>query len=250
MMKAVFLFVLFALIAATFAKAQDTPIEDGTPLENAPIEGDEDAAARYRGYGGYGGYGGYRRPYGGYGGRYGYGRKRRNAESQDIPIENGTPLENAPVEGDEDAAARYRSYGGYGGYRRPYGGYGGRYGYGRKRRNAESQDIPIENGTPLENAPVEGDEDAAARYRSYGGYGGYRRPYGGYGGYGRYGYGRKRRDAESQDTPIENGAPIESAPIEGDEDAAARYRSYGGYGGYRRPYGGYGGYGSYGGYRG
>ena len=32
--------------------------------------------------------------------------------------------------------------------------------------SAESQDIPIENGTPLENAPIEGDEDAAARYRS------------------------------------------------------------------------------------
>ena len=37
------------LIILFSAKAQDTPIEDGTPLENAPIEGDEDAAARYRG---------------------------------------------------------------------------------------------------------------------------------------------------------------------------------------------------------
>ncbi|KAK2724338.1 hypothetical protein QYM36_000997 [Artemia franciscana] len=108
MMKAAFLFVLFAMIAATFAKAQEAPNEDSALLENAPVEGDEDAAARYRSYGGYGGY---RRPYGGYGGygRYGYGRKRRDAESQDTPIENGAPIESAPIEGDEDAAARYRS---------------------------------------------------------------------------------------------------------------------------------------------
>ena len=36
------------LIVSFSAKAQDTLIEDGAPLENAPIEGDEDAAARYR----------------------------------------------------------------------------------------------------------------------------------------------------------------------------------------------------------
>ncbi|XP_065569738.1 shematrin-like protein 2 [Artemia franciscana] len=72
MMKAVFLLVLFAMIAAAFAKPQTNPIENniGTyaPSENVPIEGEEDADARYRGYGGYGGY---RRPYGGYGGSYG-----------------------------------------------------------------------------------------------------------------------------------------------------------------------------------
>ncbi|KAK2724491.1 hypothetical protein QYM36_001109 [Artemia franciscana] len=55
-----------------------------------------------------------------------------------------------------------------------------------------------------------------------------------------------------QTNPIENNigtyAPSENVPIEGEEDADARYRGYGGYGGYRRPYGGYGG--SYGGYGG
>ncbi|KAK2702601.1 hypothetical protein QYM36_018791 [Artemia franciscana] len=90
------------------------------------------------------------------------GVKLNNAKAQEAPIEDATPLENAPVEGDEDAAARYRSYGGYGGYRRSHGGYGG---YGRKRRNAESEEASVDRAIPLENVPIEGDEDAAARYR-------------------------------------------------------------------------------------
>ncbi|XP_065583560.1 uncharacterized protein LOC136042525 isoform X2 [Artemia franciscana] len=67
------------------------------------------------------------------------GVKLNNAKAQEAPIEDAIPLENAPVEGDEDAAARYRT---------------------------ESEEASVDRAIPLENVPIEGDEDAAARYRS------------------------------------------------------------------------------------